>query len=278
MSGGSVALAHGPRRWRPTALHSTSAALHLAAGAGAAVVPDAWPWALGAVLANHAAVAALTLRPANRWFGPVLAGLPADPAATGGALALTFDDGPDPLVTPGLLDLLAKHRARATFFCIGRRVEQHPQLVRAIAAAGHDVENHSWAHSAWFGFHGPARLRIDIARAQMAIADATGRAPVLFRPPFGVRTPWLEPVLAALGLHCTVWTARGYDTVAVDAQRAWSRIEARLRDGAVVLLHDGIAIHRRRHPVVVLEVVELLLARSAALGLRTVTLRSAHGL
>jgi peptidoglycan/xylan/chitin deacetylase (PgdA/CDA1 family) len=112
----------------------------------------------------------------------------------------------------------------------------------------------------------------------MAIADATGRAPVLFRPPFGVRTPWLEPVLAALGLHCTVWTARGYDTVAVDAQRAWSRIEARLRDGAVVLLHDGIAIHRRRHPVVVLEVVELLLARSAALGLRTVTLRSAHGL
>jgi len=270
------ALAGGPRRWRPTALHAASAATHVAAGVALAVHPAGWPWALGAVAANHLAAASLTLAPSNRLLGPVLTGLPG--AGERALVALTFDDGPDPQVTPRLLELLARHRARATFFCIGQRVARHPALARAIAAAGHDVENHSWSHAAGFGFFGPARLRADIMRAQQAIADATGRAPLLFRPPFGVRTPLLEPVLAALGLHCTVWTVRGYDTIADRPARVVARIAPRLRAGAVVLLHDGIAIHRRRRPTVVIEATELLLARCAALQLSTITLRAAHGL
>ena len=116
------------------------------------------------------------LRPRSRLLGPNLTRLP-EVAAARGEVALTFDDGPDPGVTPHVLDLLAAHGARASFFCVGRRVEAYPQVAAAVAAAGHRLENHTHTHPAHFAFRGPRVMEREIASAQEAIGRACGRAP-----------------------------------------------------------------------------------------------------
>jgi peptidoglycan/xylan/chitin deacetylase (PgdA/CDA1 family) len=232
--------AGGARRLRLSSLHYGLIAVHAGAAAACVAAPNAWPWWLGAVAANHAFNMLHAFYPQGQYLGPALTRLPDRLAATG-AVALTFDDGPDPAATPWLLDELDRAGARATFFCIGARVRRHPQLARAIVARGHAVENHSYAHAAWSGLWGPRRWRRDIAAAQDAIADATGVAPRFFRPPFGVRTPLLEPALAALGLHCVTWSARGYDTVTRNGVRLYERLAPQIGAGAIVLLHDGTA-------------------------------------
>ncbi|HEU0202299.1 MAG TPA: polysaccharide deacetylase family protein, partial [Burkholderiaceae bacterium] len=122
---------------------------------------------------------------------------------------------------------------------------------------------------------GPGRWAADIAAAQDAIADATGVLPRFFRPPFGVRTPLLEPALAKTGVHCVTWSARAYDTVARDSARVLARLAPQLEAGAIVLLHDGVATARRRRPSVLPEVAPSVLALLAERGWHSVTLRAA---
>lgn len=191
------------------------------------------------------------------------------------AIALTFDDGPDPEVTPRVLDALEAAGMKASFFLIGERAARHPALAREIARRGHAVENHSHRHSAAFACYGLGRMRRDIEAAQAAIADAAGVAPVFFRAPFGIRSPLLDAVLARCGLHYAAWTRRGFDTIARDPARVLERVARDAAAGDILLLHDGIATRLRASSGQALAVLPALGARLAALGLRSVPLRAA---
>jgi peptidoglycan/xylan/chitin deacetylase (PgdA/CDA1 family) len=229
-----------------------SIALHVAAAGGFALWPAGWPWLLGALAADHLVLSAAGLLP---------------------RAALTFDDGPDPDVTPRVLDLLERHRAIATFFCIGERVAAHPALTREIVARGHAVENHSARHLHRFSLLGPGAMRAEVERAQETIAGATGEAPRFFRAPAGLRNPFLAGVLAPLGLRLASWTRRGFDTVERNPGTVLARLVHGLGAGDILLLHDGHAARTAAGTPVVLDVLPRLCAALAAAGLETVTLR-----
>lgn len=279
MSTGSIhagGSASSPRSWRPAAALTASAALHAGGAAALAAAPEAWLAVLAAIAANHAVIFGASLAPRSRLLGPNMTRLP-DPAARRGEIAITFDDGPDPEVTPRVLDLLDRAGASASFFCVGSRAQAHPVMVREIVRRGHAVENHSQRHSTAFGWYGPARLRREIGAAQDTLAQLAGRAPAFFRAPFGVRSPFVDPVLARLGLRYVSWTRRGYDTVDVDAARVLQRLAARLAAGDVLVLHDGVAAGERHARRAVLEVLPRLLELAAGRGLAPVTLAAACG-
>jgi peptidoglycan/xylan/chitin deacetylase (PgdA/CDA1 family) len=247
-----------------------SAAVHAAGVAAVVAAPRAWPWALGAILADHALLTWGSLWPRSLLVGPNLRRLP-ESAARAGKVALTFDDGPDPAITPAVLRRLAERRVRATFFCIGERAERHPDLVREIARQGHDVENHSFRHPYRFCFYAPAALGADIDRAQATLASLAGRAPRFFRAPAGLRNPWTEPVLASRGLRLVSWTRRGLDTVSRRPQTVLDRLTRGLLAGDILVLHDGDHAPARGSPPV-LEVLPRLLDRLEAAGLESTTL------
>jgi peptidoglycan/xylan/chitin deacetylase (PgdA/CDA1 family) len=260
--------------WRPTRFVGGSVLLHAAALAGVAVAPQLWPWALGAIAANQAAIVAGGMLPRSRLLGPNWTRLPA-PAAARREVALSLDDGPDPEVTPRVLELLERRGARATFFCIAERAARHPGLVRAIAAAGHGVENHSLRHRHDFAFFGPRRYLREIGAAQDTLATLTGEAPRFFRAPAGLRNPFLDYALARLGLHLVSWTRRGYDTRNADAADVLARLTRALAPGDILLLHDGHAKRTAQGAPVVLEVLPRLLDAFAGAALVPVTLRAA---
>jgi peptidoglycan-N-acetylglucosamine deacetylase len=262
------------RPWKPTPFLKASVALHGAAAVGAAMVPGAWPWALGALVANHAALTVSGLLPRSTWLGPNWVSLPAASAARR-EVALTIDDGPDPEVTPRVLDVLDEAGVRATFFCIGWRARQAPDLCREIVARGHAVENHGDSHSHAFSLFGPGRMRADIAAAQATLADLTGRAPRFFRATAGLRNPWLEPVLAELDLQLAAWTRRPFDTVNADPERVLQRLTRNLGPGDILLMHDGHAAHTPSGEPVILSTLPRLLQRLKQEGLQPVTLQEA---
>jgi peptidoglycan/xylan/chitin deacetylase (PgdA/CDA1 family) len=263
-----------PTRWRPAPLIAASVGWHAAAAAGVLARPAVWPWALGAVLANHALLTAAGLIPRSHLLGPNWTRLPATAAARG-ALAITIDDGPDPGVTPRVLSILAAHGVSATFFCVGERVQRHPDLVRAMLRGGHAIENHSQGHPWSFSLLGPRGLRDQIMRAQDSIVAATGCAPRFFRAPAGLRNPFLEPVLARLGLTLASWTRRGFDTVASDPAAVFARLAQPLRAGDILLLHDGNAARSPTGTPVILDVLPRLLGAVQSAGFVPVTLRAA---
>jgi peptidoglycan/xylan/chitin deacetylase (PgdA/CDA1 family) len=195
-------------------------------------------------------------------------------AAAHGSVAITIDDGPDPEVTPHVLTLLDEHHAKATFFCVGAKVRRHADLAREIVKRGHAVENHSQRHLHNFSLLGPRALANEIGSAQASIATVTGIQPVFFRAPAGLRNPFLDPVLARLGLQLASWTRRGFDTVSRDADGVFNKLARNLGGGDILLLHDGHAGRSRSGQPVVLEVLPRLLATLTAAKLRPVTLRS----
>lgn len=262
------------RPWRPTPLIRASVLLHGLGLVGCVARPAAWPWVVGGVLANHAVLTAAGLWPRSRWLGPNWLRLPASAVARG-EVALTIDDGPDPEVTPRVLELLERHGARASFFCIGARVAAHADLARDIVRAGHDVENHSQHHRHTFSLLGPAGLRAEIGAAQRQIAAVTGSAPRFFRAPAGLRNPFLEPVLAQQGLQLASWTRRGFDTVTREPQRVLARLRRELAAGDILLLHDGHVARTEGGEPVSLAVLPALLDACRERGLRVVGLRSA---
>lgn len=260
--------------WKPSPTLKATFALHAAAAAGTLAVPSAWPWAAGALAANHALLTAAGLLPRSTLLGPNVTRLPADAAARG-EVALTIDDGPDPEVTPRVLDLLDVAAARASFFCIGWRVREHPALAREIVARGHRIENHGDSHSKAFSAFGPARMRADIAAAQATIADTTGRAPRFFRATAGLRNPFLDPVLAALDLRLAAWTRRGYDTREGRADVVLARLTRGLAAGDVLLMHDGHSARTAQGNAVILDALPPLLATLARHDLKPVALSDA---
>ncbi len=263
-----------PVRWHAPLLAKATVACH--AGAAVAVVAEAslWPWAAGAVAVNHALLAGSGLWPRSTWIGANLRRLP-EAAARRREVALTLDDGPDPVVTPQVLDLLDQHEARATFFCIAEQAARHPQLCREIVARGHSVQNHSHRHRHTFSLLGPGAYARELQRSQDTLAQITGRRPAYFRAPAGFRNLFLAPVLDAHGLLLVSWTRRGYDTARRDPQGVMRRLTRGLAAGDILLLHDrGSATAPSGRPVV-LEVLPALLQRLHAAGLRAVTLPAA---
>src|SRR4051812_36678291 len=151
--------------WHSTPLIRASLALH--ALAIVALIADRahWPWVVALVVADHLLVVGVGLWPRSRWLGPNWTRLPAASAARN-EIALTIDDGPDPLVTPHVLAVLERYGARATFFCIGEAAQRHPDLCRAIVQRGHAIENHSQRHSHVFSLLGPRGLLRELQDSQ----------------------------------------------------------------------------------------------------------------
>ena len=258
-------------RWKPTPLVAASMGLHGLAGMGLLLGAEAWPWAIGAVAANHVFLGAVGMWPRSTWLGANLTRLP-DAARARHEIALTFDDGPDPDVTPRVLDILDAHAVRATFFCIAAQATKHPELCREIARRGHAIENHSREHSMKFAMNGMGGLRREISAAQSDLATITGRVPRFFRPPAGIRNPLLDPVLHDLGLRLVSWTRRGFDTRQSDADFILARLAGSLAAGDILLLHDGHCARAADGEPVVLRVLPRLIGQALSLGLKPVTL------
>lgn len=153
-------------------------------------------------------------------------------------VSLTFDDGPDPHSTPLLLDLLAKHEVRATFFVTGERARLYPQLLTAMVNSGHTLGNHSYSHDNWIMFRRPATILGEIQATQQAIGQC-GLVPTLFRPPVGILTPCYAEALAASGLAAATFSRRARDMGNRRVHGMADRILRRLRAGDIVLLHDA---------------------------------------
>ncbi|MCB2149412.1 MAG: polysaccharide deacetylase family protein [Deltaproteobacteria bacterium] len=153
-------------------------------------------------------------------------------------VAITFDDGPDPATTPLLLDLLAKYRIPATFFVIGLRAAQYPQLIRQIISQGHTVGNHSFHHNRYRMFWQPALLAREIANTQMALLQL-GVIPVAFRPPVGITTPAMGKVLAANRLYAVNFSCRAFDRGNRRIDRLAEKILSHVKADDIVLLHDS---------------------------------------
>ncbi|MHB8746900.1 MAG: polysaccharide deacetylase family protein [Gammaproteobacteria bacterium] len=261
-------------RWQPTRLIRASIVLHLLAAVVVIVEPDQWRWALGAVLANHALFTLLGLWPRSHWLGSNWTRLPAAATARN-EIALTIDDGPDPVVTPQVLELLDRYATHATFFCVGGKAARYPELCREIVRRGHAVENHTQHHRHNFALLGPAGFTRELQAAQATLTAITGQRPRFFRAPAGLRNPFLDPVLARLGLQLASWSARGFDTRIGDSERVEKRLLHGLRAGAILLLHDGNAARTPDGIPVVLAVLPTVLESAAAANLRFVTLRQA---
>lgn len=156
----------------------------------------------------------------------------------GPRVALTFDDGPDAASTPRVLAILAEHAVRGTFFLVGRRAEAAPATVRAIVEGGHEVANHSWSHrSLWLC--GPTRTVQEIGRTHELLRQLTGRAPALFRPPWGMVNAAMFPALARHGERCVFWSIQPEGLRPAAAATQVAHVLRRAHAGAIVDLHDA---------------------------------------
>jgi len=152
---------------------------------------------------------------------------------------LTIDDGPDAVDTPRALAALARHDAKATFFVIGEKAAARPDLVRAVAAAGHEVAHHTHTHPVGtFWCAGPRRVARELDAPLPPLA-AAGVVPKRFRAPVGIKNVFLEPALDARRLACVAWSVRSWDSVRSDPQAMVGHIMARVSPGAIILLHEG---------------------------------------
>jgi peptidoglycan-N-acetylglucosamine deacetylase len=225
---------------RAAKLHLPALAVWIALGvflalALAALVTHHLLAALGFAAAAHALFCATAVIPNHPWTGPLITRF----ATAHRDVWLTIDDGPHPASTPGILEALRRHGAKATFFLIGRRARRHPELVRAIVADGHSLGNHTETHPAaslWTA--GPGRLSREVDRAAESIRAAGGPAPRFFRPPVGMANLLLAPVLAARNLLRVGWSARGFDTRPQNADVMIERIMRQCSPGAIILFHE----------------------------------------
>jgi peptidoglycan/xylan/chitin deacetylase (PgdA/CDA1 family) len=204
-------------------------------------------------------------------------------------LAITFDDGPNPAITPKLLDLLDRYNARATFFLIGRFVRECPELVKETVARGHEVGNHTELHPNLFWLN-PTKVLVELRLCHDAIRGALGTPPKWFRPPFGMRNPWVIPAARDLGCQTVMWTLIPGDWREKPAEWLISRMQpiathaqnvskngsiAAHGTGDILCLHDGGHRELNADRTRTLAALEHWLPRWRDLGLEFVTINEA---
>ncbi|HPS62767.1 MAG TPA: polysaccharide deacetylase family protein [Bacteroidales bacterium] len=186
------------------------------------------------ILAWLSVSVAMSFLPCSGFYLPVIC------RGTAGAreVAVTFDDGPSAGFTPGVLEVLARHGAKAAFFCTGQNLQKNRLLGERIAGEGHIIGNHSWSHSFRFDLFSFHRIQIELERTDEQVMAITGKRPLLFRPPFGVINPTLAKALSRDPRHTVCWNIRSFDTLRRDPGKVTGRILRKLKPGSVILLHD----------------------------------------
>jgi peptidoglycan/xylan/chitin deacetylase (PgdA/CDA1 family) len=187
-----------------------------------------------AALAAASAAAYQSMAPSGQWYGHTFTRLP----RSSKKLALTYDDGPNDPHTLRLIEVLAKHGVRATFFLIGRHAQQRPEIVRELVKAGHVVGNHTYTHPQLI-FQSKPQIKAQLLACQNILADALGQSSNLFRPPYGGRRPAVMQIVRELGLQPIMWSVTCYDWNPTTVERIEWHATRQIRGGDVILLHDG---------------------------------------
>jgi peptidoglycan/xylan/chitin deacetylase (PgdA/CDA1 family) len=229
-----------------------------------------WPGLVALILMAIAVDS--VIRPSSNWFITTIShGLRGERQ-----VALSFDDGPDAIITPLVLDELKRHSARASFFVIGQALTQHPELGRRIVAEGHVIANHSWQHSYMQNFHLRRWQNEELKRCESSIEAITGRPSLrLYRPPVGMKTADQARAAMDLGLKVVAWSVHSRDTVAPDPTAIARRVLRKVRGGDIILLHDGDRVPGRRRTCP--EALRLILIGLREKGLDCVTLTELLG-
>ncbi len=221
-------------------------------------------------LACAAFIAFVVSAPSVQWLVPTVHR--GEPGRN--VVAFTFDDGPDEAFTPRVLERLAAHGAKATFFVVGSRTDAHPELARRALREGHELGSHSYSHALSFHFSRARVIAKEIQDGIEAVARATGTTPRYFRPPQGLRIPTLRDALGELASPpiCVTWTARGLDTMSSSSDAIVRRLAPSMKDGAILTLHDGTGLGGSRDREPTLLALEKLLVLAGEKGLRCVRL------
>lgn len=200
-----------------------------------AAFPPWWPIAIGVLALSHALVLWPTLRPNSQWLGPVIRTF----ESSSKEVWLTIDDGPTD-DTESLLDALEARKIKATFFLKGSLCAGHPELVRMMLARGHEVANHSQTHpSGAFWCLPPDAIARQIDECNAVLTTITGETPRLFRAPVGMKNPFVHPTLSRRKMTLVGWSVRGFDSFGDDVERVARRIVPRVRDGSIIVMHQG---------------------------------------
>ena len=207
-------------------------------------------------------------RPGSSLFYPTITHGPHD----SNRVALSFDDGPDPDMTPQVLDVLAQGGTHATFFVIGKWLDLYPQLAKRMVAEGHVLGNHSWNHSRLQNFYFTKRHMQELENCEQAIKTATGGSlPVLYRPPVGLKSGDLARAAYRHNLILVTWSLHSHDSRLRDPEKIARRVLKKIRGGDIVLLHDGHDLSGRQRPYCA-QAVRLILQGLRAKGLECVTI------
>jgi peptidoglycan/xylan/chitin deacetylase (PgdA/CDA1 family) len=262
------------QKWQPTAILSASIVLHAVAVLFVLLLPKYWLSAIVALMGDHLILIIAGFIPRSKILGSNWTCLPFV-AACRGDIALTIDDGPDPEVTPQVLEILERYKVTATFFCIGKRAQAYPELCHEIIKRGHTIENHTQHHGHYFSLLlSKKRIYAEIEAAQQSLTAVTGIQPLFFRPTAGLRNLLLEPVLCQLNLQLVSWTRRGFDTRQTNPAQVLAKLLKNMKAGDILLLHDGNAARTAEGIPMIVAVLPPLLEAIKATHLRPVTLRS----
>jgi peptidoglycan-N-acetylglucosamine deacetylase len=197
---------------------------------GTLVVPRMWYASLAALFVSITAYGTIVLR--TSFFVPV------QWRGSGNRIALTFDDGPLPGMTDRILSILAEHNVKATFFCIGHRMEKNPFLIKQMENEGHLLGNHTYWHGAFFNFKSASMVTRELMLTDLACFSILGRRMRLFRPPYGVTNPMIAKALKRTNHTVVGWSVRSFDTITRDPEKLFRRVTAQLKPGDIILFHD----------------------------------------
>lgn len=155
-------------------------------------------------------------------------------------ILLTFDDGPDPVNTPLILEILDKKGVKALFFINGSKALENPELLKNIFLKGHLIGNHTYSHSSFFPFYSRKRILSELKKTSDIIENITGKRTVYFRPPFGVTNPSIAYAARELGLITVGWSVRSFDTFLKEKGKILSSVIKKVKGGDIVLFHDTV--------------------------------------
>lgn len=155
---------------------------------------------------------------------------------------LTFDDGPDPKLTPIILQTLKEKNVRAIFFVIGERAEQNKEILQQIVADGHTIGNHTYSHHPFLSMQSTSKVKEELLKGQNTLEKLTGKKISLFRPPIGYTNPNIARALQQLRMKNVGWTVRSFDSVYKDDQQFVKRMVSSIKNGTIVLFHDNLDV------------------------------------